>query len=72
MRNIENIKKAIEIGICYIKSTRDDTGVRCFGNHMGYGKFVDLTLEEYEIYQKVASLTKQEIYKRLEKLCSTS
>ena len=62
----DNIVKAIEMGVCYLKPARDNNGVRCFDHRMGYGEYIDLTQEEYEIYQKVANLTVEEMLKRLD------
>lgn len=62
----EKIKEAIEIGVCYVKPWKDK--IRCFDIKMGYGKFVDLTPEEYDIWQQVATLSKVEQLEKLEKL----
>lgn len=59
----ENIEKAIEIGICYVKQWKDK--IRCFDYRMGYGHFVDLTPYEYEIYLQISTLLKEEMKKRL-------
>lgn len=64
--NKDNIRKAIEIGASYIKPCRDGK-IRCFGPSMGYGEFVDLTSEEYEVYQKISLLRKEEKLERLDK-----
>lgn len=64
--NYDNIKKAIEIGVCYVKPGRRNNTVRCFDSKMGYGKFMDLTEEEYAMYLEVSTLSKDEMLKRLE------
>ena len=59
------ITKAIKIGIRFVKPWEDK--MRCYGIKMGYGEFVDLTLEEYEIYQAVSNLTVEEQLARLKR-----
>ena len=66
MPEIKNIKRAIEIGVCYVKPWGKK--IRCFDARRGYGSWVDLTSEEYVIYQKVSILTQLEQLKRLNEL----
>lgn len=70
--DIKNIAKAIELGVCYVKPAPKDGGIRCFDRKMGYGEWIDLTAEEYEIHQKVVNLTKEEKLKRLDDLFKES
>lgn len=60
----DQILKAIEINVCFIKPWRDK--IRCFDSRMGYGIFVDLTPEEYQIFLQSSTLTKVEQIARLE------
>jgi len=62
----ENIKKAIEMGVCFIKEWGEK--IRCFDMRMGYGEFIDLTLEEYDIYLKVSKPTREEMLKKLDEV----
>ncbi len=65
--NIDNIKKAVKIGVCYTKLCRGSNKIRCFGRRMGYGEFVDLTQEEYALYNTVSQLSELEMLERLDK-----
>ena len=62
--NNDNIRKAIELEVCFVKKWGEK--IRCFDRKMGYGEFVDLTPEEYEKYQKIAHISKSEQLQRLE------
>lgn len=65
--NKENIKKAIQIEVRYVKPWDDK--IRCFDLKMGYGHHIDLTQEEYKIFQKVsAPPSKEEMSRRLDEL----
>ena len=64
----KNIIEAIKMGICYIKPWPPNNKIRCYDNQAGYGKYVDLSQEEYDIYQKVSSLTIDEQLKRLDRI----
>lgn len=66
----ENIKKAIEVGVKYTKPLREGGGIRCFDARMGYGQHIDLTSEEYKVFQEVVNLTRGEQLERLEN-CGT-
>lgn len=65
----DNIKKAIEIGVYGVKDWQGK--IRCFDHKLGYGKHVDLTYEEYEVYQKATHLSKEEQLKRLDEVLET-
>lgn len=64
----ENIIEAIKIGTCYIKPWPPNNKIRCYDNRAGYGKHVDLSPEEYDIYQRVSNLTIDDQIERLNKL----
>jgi len=66
--DIKKIEKAITLGMSYVCPNPVIGGMRCFDSHMGYGKYVDLTSQEYEIYQRLTNLTVDEKLKRLEEL----
>ena len=65
--NINSIKKAIEIGVCYTKLLRESNKTRCFGPDIDHGEFVDLTPEEYALYNTISRLSESEKLERLDK-----
>jgi len=64
----ENIVEAIKIGVSFVHSAPWNGKIRCYDHKMGYGKYIDLTKEEYDIYQKVSNLTINEKIERLNKI----
>jgi len=65
--NAENIIKAIKMGVCYVKPWPPEGTIRCYDDRAGYGKYVDLSQEEYDVYCKVTHITVDEQIERLNK-----
>lgn len=64
--NKDSIVKAIKMKVFYVKQWGDK--VRCFGDRMGYGEHVDLTEEEYQLYQDVIAVDEETLLAKLDKL----
>jgi hypothetical protein len=61
----ERLEKAIDIGATDVHRLTVTSGkIRVFGNRRGYGGFVDLNEEEFEILAKICTLTHGEIVDR--------
>lgn len=62
----QRIKKAINMGVSFVKPPTDSNEITCLDSQAGYGESVHLTLDEYDVYTKVSMLTKEEQHKRLD------